>query len=160
MFFQEMVEGARKETFKINIEKTKRRSINIYNSGPSKMHSANPKINPSWFSSSFTEEETYQSTKKQLLNLWKFIRYSSTKLDEILHFIGLITLLYSQKRLPTSLTYLSPLQNPIEEVYTTTKIFEISQNLSKQANMKYTSIVLDLGATIKAYYVIWNENDY
>lgn len=54
------------------------------------------------------EEETYQSTKQQLINLWKFMRYSSTNQDEIPYVIGLIALLYSQKRLKTSLTYLPP----------------------------------------------------
>ena len=41
-----------------------------------------------------------------------------------------------------------------------TKIFEISQNVSKQANMKYTHIILDLGAAIKAFHVIWNQNEH
>ena len=59
MVFQEMVEGARKETFNINIEKVKRRSININESGPSEVHSIDPKINPAQFSSSSPEEETY-----------------------------------------------------------------------------------------------------
>ena len=93
MVFQEMVEGARKETFNINIEKTKRRSININESGPSKVHSIDPKINPAQFSRSSPEEESYQSTKEQLLNLWKFMRYSFTHQDEIPRFIGLIALL-------------------------------------------------------------------
>ena len=88
------------------------------------------------------------------------MRYSSTKQNEIPRFIDLIALLYSQNRLSTSLTYLPPLQNPITEVYTLTKIFEISQNLSKQANMKYTYIILDLGAAIKAFHVIWNQNGH
>ena len=131
MVFQEMVKGAREETFNINIEKRKRRSINIDESGPSTVHSVDPIINLAWFSSSSPEEETYQSTKEQLFNLWTFMRYSFTNEDEIPRFIGLIVFLYSQKRLPTSLTYLLPLQNPITEVYTMTKIFEISQNVSK-----------------------------
>ena len=89
------------------------------------MHSVDPIINPARFSSSSPEEETYQSTKEQLLNLWTFMRYLFTNEDEIPRFIGLIAFLYSQKRLPTSLTYLLPLQNPITEVYAMTKIFEI-----------------------------------
>ena len=131
----------RKETFNINIEKKKRWSINIDESGPSKAYSVDPKINPAQFSSSSPEEETYQSTKEQLVNLWKFMKYSSTNRDEIPRFISLIALLCSQKRLPTRLTYLPPLQNPIREVYAMTKIFEISQNLSKQAKMKYKDII-------------------
>ena len=106
------------------------------------------------------KEETYKSTKEQLLNLRKFMRYSSTNQDEIPPFIGLIALLYSQKRLPISLKYLPPLQNPITEVCAMTKIFEISQNLSKLANMKYMHIILDLGAAIKAFHVIWNQNEH
>ena len=51
MVFQEMVERTRKETFDINIEKTKRRSINIDERGLSKVHSLDAKINPARFSS-------------------------------------------------------------------------------------------------------------
>ena len=40
-----------------------------------------------------------------------------------------------------------------------TKTFETSQNLSKQTNLKYVHIILDLGAAIKAFYVIWNQNE-
>ena len=39
-------------------------------------------------------------------------------------------------------------------------IFEIRQNLSKQANMKYTHIILDLGAAIKPFHVILNWNTH
>ena len=53
-----------------------------------------------------------------------------------------------------------PPQNPITEVYAMTKIFEISHNLSKQANMKYMHIIFDLGAAIKAFHVIWNQNEH
>ena len=109
-----MIEGARKETFNINIEKTKRQSINI-NESSRKVHSVDSKINIAHFSSNHIEEETYESTYDQLLTIWKFMIYSSTNQDEIPRFIGLITLLNSQKRLPTGLTYLPPLQNPITE---------------------------------------------
>ena len=78
MVFQGMVVGVRKETFNIEIEKTKRRSINVDESGPSKAYSVDPKINPARFSSSSPEEETYQSTKEKLVNLWRFMEYSST----------------------------------------------------------------------------------
>ena len=88
------------------------------------------------------------------------MRYSPTNQDEIPLFIGLIALLYIRRRLPTTLTYLPPLQNPITEVYTMTKIFEISQNLSKQTNMKYTHIILGLGAAIKAIHMFWSQNEH
>ena len=124
------------------------------------MDSVDPKINPAQFSSSSLEGETYQSTKEILLNIWRFMRYSSKNQDETPRFIGLIALLYIQKSLPTSLTYLPHLQNPITEVYTMTKIFEISQKLSKQVIIKYTHIILDLGAAIKEFQMIWNQNEH
>ena len=154
-----MIEGARKETFNINTEKTKRRSINI-NESSRKVHSVDSKINPARFSSNHIEEETYESTYDQLLTTWKFMRYSSTNQDETPCFIGVITLLNSQKRLLTSLTYLPPLQNPITEAYTIIQIFEISRNLSKQANMRYTHVIFDLGAAIKGFHVIWNQKEH
>ena len=129
------------------------------NASSRKVHSVDSKINPAHFSSNHIEEETYESTHDQLLTIWKFMRYLSTNQDEIPCFIGLITLLNSQKRLQTSLTYLPPLQNPITEVYTIIQIFEISQNLSKQANMKYTHMIFDLGAAMKGFHVIWNQKE-
>ena len=44
------------------------------------------------------------------------MRCSSKNQDEIPRFVGLIALLYIQKRLPTSRTYLPPIQNPTTEV--------------------------------------------
>ena len=161
MVFQEMVEGARKETFNINQHRKNEKAINWYRWEWSlKMALCKSQNKSCTIFKQFPKEETYQSTKEQLLNLRKFMRYSSTNQDEIPRFIGLIALLYSQKRLPISLKYLPPLQNPITEIYAMTKIFEISQNLSKQANMKYMHIILDLGAAIKAFHVIWNQNEH
>ena len=38
-------------------------------------------------------------------------------------------------------------------------MFFRSEKLAAQSNMKYTHIVLDCGAAIKAYHVLWNNPD-
>ena len=38
-------------------------------------------------------------------------------------------------------------------------MFTRSKQLSKQANIKYTYVTLDVGAAVKAYHVKWNQLD-
>lgn len=56
------------------------------------------------------------------------------------------------------MTYLPPIQLPITEYGAIFEIFHKSRELSKQANMSYTHITLDVGAAIKSYHVIWNNS--
>ena len=39
------------------------------------------------------------------------------------------------------------------------EMFHRSEQMAKQSNMVYTHIVLDCGAAIKAYHVLWNNSD-
>ena len=39
-------------------------------------------------------------------------------------------------------------------------LFETSRKLAKNANMMYTHIIMDVGAAIKAYHVVWNDANY
>ena len=52
------------------------------------------------------------------------------------------------------MTYLPPIQTPITTIV---DLFEVSRHLTKKANMKYVHIVMDVGAAIKAFHVVWND---
>ena len=56
--------------------------------------------------------------------------------------------------------FLPPIQTPITEYPTIVSLFETSRKLAKNANMIYTHIIMDVGAAIKAYHVLWNGADY
>ena len=58
------------------------------------------------------------------------------------------------------MTYLPPIQIPITEYPKMVSLFEMSRKLAKNANMMYTDIIMDAGAAIKAYHVVWNDADY
>ena len=57
------------------------------------------------------------------------------------------------------MTYLLRIHTAITAYRTLVEIFEISQKLAKQGNMRYTHITLDVGAAIKAFHVVWNDKD-
>ena len=58
------------------------------------------------------------------------------------------------------MTYLPPIQTAITEYPTIVSLFEKSRKLAKNINMMYTHIIMDVGAAIKAYHVVWNNADY
>ena len=63
------------------------------------------------------------------------------------------------------MTYLPKTHTAIMEYRTLAEIFEISQKLTMQGNMRYTHIMryahitLDVGAAIKAFHVVSNDED-
>ena len=67
-------------------------------------------------------------------------------------FVGWITQLLKVLDLKqTLLAYLQPIENPLINYGTIIEIFAHSEQLSKQANMRYTHITFDVGAASKAY---------
>ena len=74
--------------------------------------------------------------------------------------VGFLASKYARKdAASTKMTYLPPIHTAITEYWTLLNIFEISQKFSKQSNMRYTHITLDVGAAIKAFHVVWNNKD-
>ena len=74
--------------------------------------------------------------------------------------VGFLASKYARKdAASTKMTYLPPIHTAITEYWTLLNIFEISQKFSKQGNMRYTHITLDVGAAIKAFHVVWNNKD-
>ena len=95
-----------------------------------------------------------------LLTLWKLLRSGSPENEGWPRFIGFVIELYQTERNQTTMTYLPPIQTPITEYPTIVSLFETSRKLTKNANMMYAHIIMDLGAAIKAYHVVWNDADY
>ena len=75
-------------------------------------------------------------------------------------FVGFLASVYAIKDVaPMKMTYLPPIHMVITKYQTLVEIFEISQKLAKQGNMRYTHSTLDVGAAVKTFHVIWNDKD-
>ena len=51
------------------------------------------------------------------------------------------------------------MQTPITNYETPTKVFLLSTELALKANMEYVHEIMDLGAAIKSYHLIWNDTE-
>ena len=75
-----------------------------------------------------------------------------------LRFVGWTTQLLNVLDLKqTVLTYLRPIEKPISNYGATVEMFTGSEQLSKQANIEYIHITLDVGVAIKKFYVQRNH---
>ena len=94
----------------------------------------------------------------QLLALWKLSRYGTSNKELHPKFCGHIIKLYGNTNSPqTVMTYLPPIQTPITNHKTLKKVFLLSAELALKANMEYVHVIMDVGAAIKAYHLIWND---
>ena len=55
------------------------------------------------------------------------------------------------------MTYLPPIQTPITNDETLTKVFSLSTEFALKANMEHVHVIINVGAAIKAYHLIWND---
>ena len=92
-----------------------------------------------------------------LLSLWKHLQNINGTSLIILGLDNSNFKLLDSKQ--TVLTHLSSIENPITNYGTIAEMFTRSKQLSKQANIKYTYVALDVGAAVKAYHVKWNQLD-
>ena len=91
---------------------------------------------------------------QNLLYMWKCFRKLEEDDQTFPRFPGfVIKLLKKKDQNLTVLTYLPPIETPITKYGTIFEIFHRSEKMAKQANMKYTHIVMDCGAAIKAYHI-------
>ena len=144
-----------------NIPRSKRRSLVLQNEEPIPMIRINPKTNPGLLHNvpdSVTPSNVFTFINK-LLAVWKICRHTNKDSSNWPRFSGLVATLFkkvgSEK---TVLTYLPPIPKPISEYSTIIEIYYQSRQLAKQCNMEYVLIVMDVGAAMKAYQVIWNKN--
>ena len=101
-----------------------------------------------------TEKSDQETHDLRLLTLWKLMRNAEIS-QGVPRFVGFLASIYAKKDVaPTKMTYLPPIHTAITEYGTLAEIFEISQKLAKQGNMR-----LDVGAAIKAFHVVWNDKD-
>ena len=158
--FQEEVSGSETRISNIGQERSKRRSLKLAQHSNMILPKINPKKNPDRFvpcDYSVTPNTKYINT---LLTVWKLLRSGSSENNGWPRFIGFVIKLYQTEKKQTAMAYLSPIQTPIAEYPTIVNLFETSRKLAQNANMIYTHIILDVGAAIKAYHVLWNDTDY
>ena len=112
-----------------------------------------------------TNNEAKQKKKadipgKRQLCLWKTQRRINSTDQVFSRFPGwTIRATRDIEKRPTVITYLPPIETPITDYGTMFEVFHKSEQLSRQANMKYTHITFDCGAIMKAYHVVWNNPD-
>ena len=83
-----------------------------------------------------TEQSDQETRDILLLTLWKLIRNAETS-QGVPRFVGFLASIYARKDVaPTKMTYLPPIHMAITEYPTLVEIFEISQKLAKQGNMR------------------------
>ena len=156
--FQEETTDTRRRT-DVSIERSKRTSLVAEDAPPLKKFKINPKKDPPKFQLDESSPTVPAKCESPLLILWKALRKQHESDQVYPKFSGFVINYIQKESKKTIMTYLPPIETPITEYGTIYEMFERSEKMSKQGNMKYTHIVLDCGAAIKAYHVLWNNAD-
>ena len=134
---------------------SKKRSIDIpAESPPTKFQKINPKFNPPVFTKTSDNNINKQNN---LLSLWKTARYKFRGDQRFPRYTGFVIQHTQSDRPKTVMTYLPPIEKPITDYSTLFEVLHRAEKLSKEANMKYCHIVMDCGAAMKTFHVIWNN---
>ena len=105
-------------------------------------------------------DKSIPKSKRRSLELpkWKILRFGSRRDQRYPRFSGMVYQTFKKNdEQKTYLTYLPPIETPIGDYGTLLEVFVRSEQMAKQGNMLYTHIVMDCGAAIKAYHVLWNN---
>ena len=139
------------------VPKSKKRSISNSEEGPAaKISKINPKKNPKHFMNNNNEES---GENNELLSLWKAARYKFRNDQRYSRFSGFIIECSKEDKNKTVLTYLPPIEKPITDYGTLFEILTRAERLSSEANMKYVHVIMDCGAAMKMFHVLWNNPD-
>lgn len=156
--FQEEVIGTEHRVMHTSMERSKRRSLKLPAPEPVAMPKIDPKKDPQAFHQR-NDSRIDTTDIDNILTMWKLLRYGSSSHDFWARFAGFITKLFQKNKCATTMTYLPPIPTPIMEYPTIVDLFYVSRNLAKNANMKYVHITMDVGAAIKAFHVVWDDNN-
>ena len=91
--------------------------------------------------------------------LWNILRHISSGNQKVPSFPGwqvLVREIANVATKKTVMTYLLPINAPVNTFSTIFWFLTYLQKLCKEVNMSYVNITLDLGAAMPAYKVIWN----
>ena len=91
--------------------------------------------------------------------LWNILRHISSGNQKVPSFPGWQVLVREIANVATEktvMTYLLPINAPVNKFSTIFWFLTYMQKLCKEVNMLYVNITLDLGAAMPAYEVIWN----
>ena len=116
-----------------------------------------PKTNPPLLGEC-SRSESNSSRKNHLLTLWKTARHNFRTDQRFSRFTGFVIKYHQMKdHAKTVMTYLPPIEKPITDYGTLFEILLRAERLSEEANMKYLHIIMDCGAAMKMFHVIWNN---
>ena len=138
-------------------ERTKRRSLTDTNESLCpKVPKINPKKNPGLVPAG--GEITAKPTESwTLLSLWKAARFKCRTDQRYSRFTGFVIQCHNQKQSKTVLTYLPPIERPITDYGTLFEVLKRAERLSAEANMKYVHVIMDCGAAMKMFHVLFNN---
>ena len=117
----------------------------------------NNKKNLPRFNVSLQPVHSYSIQNFQIL--FNILRCTSLDKREYSKFRDFIMKLHSEQKTATLMTYLPPVQTPITKYETLFEMFRKSHDVAKKTKVKYAHIILDVGANIKAYHLIWNYQE-
>ena len=142
----------------ISKEKTKRRSLPSKIDEPCpKVPRINPKKNPENTKGGSHDSKPVDSWS--LLSLWKAARFTCRNDQRYSRYAGFVIKGSKQSKNKTVLTYLPPIERPITDYGTLFEILNRAGRLSAEAKMKYLHIIMDCGAAMKMFQVIFNNPD-
>ena len=125
-------------------------------------HKVNPNGEPPKFNKDTSFGTHFNEPIDETFLLWVIFRNRNAKDQMVPNFSGWL-LKQRKNDIPTSSlrqtseTYLPPIVSKVSEFKTIESYFEYLETLSKQCNMPYTNITLDVGATINAFKFLWGN---
>ena len=125
-------------------------------------HKVNPNAEPPKFNKDTPFGTHFNEPIDETFLLWVIFRNRNAKDQMVPNFSGWL-LKQRENNIPTSSlrqtseTFLSPIVSKVSEFKTIESYFEYLETLSKQCNMPYTNITLDVGAAINAFKFLWSN---
>ena len=169
MAFQEVSDDlhVKENDTRIPLDKPKSRRISKAPTGKDEpTHKVNVNAEPPYFNKDTPFGTEFNEPLTEKFWFWVIFRHHNAKNQMIPNFSGWL-LQQRQAEIPisslkqTTETYLPPIVSKVTEFKTIETYFEYLQMLSKQCNMPYTNITLDVGAAINAFKFLWsNQSTY
>ena len=110
------------------------------------------------------KDDTVQRSLYLRYFAWLFLRITNSNSQRFANFPAFLLNLRTKKMVnegrsvnKTVETYLSPLETKVTQANTIFTYMQYLQQLTKEVNMKYANITLDIGAAMNAYKLLWRN---
>jgi hypothetical protein len=155
--FQEESPGSISRTMHVSMERTKDRQVHY--DIPRMQLVVNSKKEPALMPRTYEAEETPSFTKMfQTYFLWLWLRRENSFDQQAPNFSGwLLQHRCNNNLMKTVQTYLPPINLKVNDFETIATYMEYLQSLAKTANMPFVNIILDVGAAMNAFKMVWNH---